>query len=475
MGRIRDNVRSQGSVVLDKNRRREDYEAETGRADFMLRSYLGGEWYDPTLYLDKYPREDNATHTARKERSYYLNYLATVIDSYAAEVFKWEPSLEIAGPEALASRFVEDATGDGTELNAFVRDACIAALLAGRSYVGVDLDPAATNTPYAYSIHPANLLDFSLDKQGQMRWALVAEEHVEDSDPFVKREKAERFRLWKPDEWMLFGKQGNLIDSDRNGAGRVPVVVLDAQDVRLPAYDIARACRRIFNTCSQIDEILIQQTFSQFYFQSGDTEDPGIDEDNSVEVGTNRGIDLPLEARIVPGYAAPPDGPVKMHMEERENLVKAVYAHAGLERRDPDSQTVQSGVAKSYDFKETNARLSALAQMAEKATTGIFDVLADYGVAGPANVTYRKDFDVRAFEDQLEAHIRLMDAKLPPVVVRRSALDLSLRVVEEGTEDEKREVSEAIEAMDDSAFSTQSETPLLDRLGTLGGGGGIGG
>lgn len=436
---------------MDKTRRRPDYDAEVARTDFLVRSYLGGESYDAALYLDKYPREKAAVFAARKERAYYLNFVAAVVDAYAAEVFRLDPSREVGGSESAVSAFVEDATGSGVGLTGFVRDAAVAALLSGRAYVGVDLDPEADQSPYAYAIHPANLLDYGADRRGNMLWALVAEQEVEESDPFIKRETRERFRLWLPDEWVLFDGRGPVVDSGPNVAGRVPIEVLDASGLRMPIYDIARVCRRIFNNCSQIDEILVQQTFSQLYLQMGE----GVDEDGSspgLTVGTGTVLDLPDSATITPGYVAPPDGPVKMHMEERERLINAAYSLAGLERKDPDAQKVQSGVAKSYDFRETNARMGALANLAEDAETAIFDLLADYGVCGPANVTYPKDFDVRAFGDQLESYLLLTEANLPAVVKRRAAMDLSLRLVEEGTEEEKNEVKEAVNGMDDVAF-----------------------
>lgn len=463
--------------TISKARRRDGYDAEVARADFLVRSYLGGEAYAAGDYLFKHPRELASVHEARKERAYYLNYVATILDHYAAEVFRRGPSREIAGPDEAVARFVADCVGDDTPLTAFSRDACISALLANRAYVGVDLDPGALGAPYVYPIHPANLLDYSVDRRGAMLWALVAELKVEDSDPYEKPERQERYRLWLPDEWVLFDKTGAAIDGGDNEAGRVPIIALDASDVRLPIYDIAVNNRGIYNLCSLLDEQLYGQTFAQMYIAAGEgvekdgevIESPedaaALQEQAAVQIGVSRVMLLPQGVTMPPGYATPPDGPTNTLRGERKERTQAMYSMAGLERQDPDDQTAQSGVAKSYDFKETNARLAALANMAEEFERNLFDLLADYGVMGPANVAYRKEFDVEPFASQLENHIALLEAPgVPETAKRRSSLDIALRAVDDGTEGEKRKVKEEVEGMTD--FSSARESPLTRVLGT---------
>ena len=448
--------------TISKTNRRDGYDREAKRADFMVRSYLGGEAYADGDYLFKHPRERRDVHEARKARATYWNYVAAILDNYAAEVFRRDPSREVAGPESAVAAFLADCVGDDTPLSAFARDACISAVLANRAYVGVDLDPDAPGTPYVYPIHPANLLDHSVDRRGAFAWALVAEEFVDDADPFADRKREERFRLWLPDEWMLFDKNGDPIGGGRNHAGRVPIIVLDASDVRLPIYDIAVNNRGLYNLVSLTDEQLYGQTFAQLYLSAGDgvvkdgqeIESPeqaeALAERAAQEVGVSRVLLLPQGVTMPPGYASPPEGPTNTLREERRERIQAMYSMAGLERRDPDDLRAQSGIAKSYDFKETNARLSAFANTAEEFERNLFDLLADYGVMGPANVTYPKEFDVEPFATQLENHIALLGAPGVPISAkRRSSLDLALRAVDDGTDEEKQAVREEVEAMTD--------------------------
>ena len=106
-----------------------------------------------------------------------------------------EPDTEEGGElsEGFAS-FIEDATGNGVDLNEFSREVATFALVCERAFVGVDLDK--NKKPYAHLIHPSNIMDFSEALDGTLNWAIVAEQSVTDDDPFKARETEQRYRLW---------------------------------------------------------------------------------------------------------------------------------------------------------------------------------------------------------------------------------------------------------------------------------------
>lgn len=442
-------------MPLDTKRRHPEYESRAETVEFLRRTYEGGVAY--TGMLDKYPREIDLVYTARQDRAYYLNFFSAVIDAYAAAVYRRDP-VRTAGDEGEVSGpmrgFLEDATGSGHSLTRFVRDQVTHALASEVSYIVVDVDGAGF--PYCHPLHPANLLDYSETRSGSLAWALVAEQYVEDSEPMAERLIERRYRLWTPDEWTLFNEDAEQIDGGRNACGAVPLVRVAGDEVNLPVLDIAQIVRRIYNLCSQLDEILINATFPQRYVQGDEIEDEQgerISPDVSpIALGVGRVLMLPTDATMAPGFLSPPDGPAKLHMEEREKLVAAVYSLAGLERRDPDEISPQSGVAKAYDFRETNARFVSLAQTAERAEIEILELVNAHGVAGEVEVAYNKDFDVRDATVQLEGYLKIQEASLPLPTKKRAALDLSMLISEEATEEEKRVIREAVENMTEADF-----------------------
>jgi hypothetical protein len=454
--------------TLSLKRRHPLYDASVQQYDFLYASYMGGEAYDAETYLDKYLRESAAQYKERQARAYYLNYTAAVVDAYISAVFRRDPTREL--PDSMRG-FEEDATGEGNSLTDLTREAMTWALAALRAYVMVDI--AQDGTPYAHLIHPSNLFDYAVDpRTGEYLWALIAEEYVEEEDPFTDRVIEERYRLWTPSEWMLFDKHGTQIDSERNLAGVVPLIEAAPGNLPLPMVDIAKINRRIYNICSQIDEILCNVTFPQPYLQVGedgieDTDGTAISPDVSpIQMGTTKMFLLPEDANIPPGYLVPPDGPLQRQMEERERLIQAIYSLAGLERTAPDdTQQPQSGVAKAYDFRETNARLGALAQASERLEFEMLELLSAYGFSGEFNVAYRKDYNVRDFRLVLEDYVVISDTNLPAVVKKRSALELAGQIAEDASPEEKQEIQEAVEAMDDAAFAPPP-TGLESLLGT---------
>lgn len=458
---------------IDKNRRHPAYEERVRVAELLWLSYAGGEAHKRGGFLDKYPRELAEVYEARVERSYYLNYAAAVVDAYVSAVFKRDPVREPNAGEGEASlegalaQFQADATGEGTSLTSLMHAVGARALAMEEALLVVDLDSGGN--PYVHILHPANLLDWSLEDSGRFRWAIIAEELVTDDSPFERRLREERYRLWTEEEWRLFDGAGSQVDSGRNQAGRVPIISVAGGEVNLPIYDIAEINKRIFNLCSQLDEMLINNTFPQRYMQGEGAEDEqgeAISPDVSpITVGTGRVLFLPEESTMPPGFLAPPDGPARLQIEERERLVSAIYSLAGLERKDPDSQNVQSGVAKAYDFREANQRLISLAQLMETTELEIFGLLEAYGLQANVNVTYEKDYHVQDFTRQIDDYEKITEATLPPEAKRRAAMEVAMSIAQEADESDRREIRRAVESMPDSAFSAARRRSMLADLG----------
>src|SRR5215212_3807477 len=454
-------------VAIDPKRRRPDYEAIAAETDFLWSSYEGGTAYDPAEMLDKYPRETGEVFAERKGRAYYLNYVSAGVDAYIAAVFKREPVRET--PPSFED-FIEDATGRGDSLSDFVREVMTHSLATTKAYVVVDID--ADGQPYVDMIHPANLLDLAQDREGNVLWALVAEQQVSEDDPFQPRGEADVLRLWLPNQWLLFDDKGNEIDGGPNEAGEVPIVEVVPGNMPLPIYDIATINNRAYNLCSQLDEILINATFPQRYMQAGE----GIEDEtgNAIDpqvapmaFSTSRVLLIPDESNIAPGFLSPPDGPAKIHIEERERLINAIYSLFGLERQDPDSQQVQSGVAKAYDFRETNARLASIAHASERAEEEILFLLNAYGFEGDFNINYNKDFNVRDFSIMLEDYLNIQKTDLPGPAKRYAMLELALQIADDASIEEKEEIRLAVEAIPDIQLEN-SGAPALDLFGGFG-------
>jgi hypothetical protein len=83
----------------------------------------------------------------------------------------------------------------------------------------------------------------------------------------------------------------------------------------------------------------------------------------------------------------------------------------------------------------------------EETELQIFDLVSAFGIGADVNVTYHKDFQVRDFQMLTETFALVQDFKLPVSVKKRHALDYTLALVEEATEEEKRQFREDVENM----------------------------
>ena len=146
--------------------------------------YVGGEQFraNATEYLMRRQREPGEVYPERLSRVFYENYIGSIVDWYAATLFRREPVMTFEGKNAVGEKFfielVQDCDRKGTTLTDFFRQQFTKAWFAG-SYVVVDFPRAglAAGTRgggrraggiRAYLVgYPADeVINWSLDEQG---------------------------------------------------------------------------------------------------------------------------------------------------------------------------------------------------------------------------------------------------------------------------------------------------------------------
>ena len=106
--------------------------------------YAGGEQFrvNAAEYLIPRQREPGEVYAERLSRIFYENYVGSIVDWYAATLFRREPVITFEGNDAASKTFfgalVEDADRRGTSLTDFFRKQFTESLVTGTSYVLVD-------------------------------------------------------------------------------------------------------------------------------------------------------------------------------------------------------------------------------------------------------------------------------------------------------------------------------------------------
>src|SRR5579862_5175255 len=102
--------------------------------------YAGGDQLKQRAqeYLVRRQREPRDVYAERVSRVFYENYVGSIVDWYAATLFRREPILTFDGDGSFFGEFVEDVDRRGTALADFFRKQFVEALVTGTSYVLVD-------------------------------------------------------------------------------------------------------------------------------------------------------------------------------------------------------------------------------------------------------------------------------------------------------------------------------------------------
>jgi hypothetical protein len=211
--------------------------------------------------------------------------------------------------------------------------------------------------------------------------------------------------------------------------GYVPVTVLTSRKVRRgeiapPSefYSIARTNLRVFNLCSELDEILRNQAFSILIY-------PGQNNGNArtvakanaanemvqpsqqtVSIGTDNMLGFSPDASHPPAFISPPADPADMIMNQIDRLVKEMYRMAVMAFV-TGVQEQSSGVAKQWDYEKTNQVLADFASNCEKCERDIARFFSDWMGMKPIEYTvkYPDDFGISDVEQSLTEATQALD------------------------------------------------------------------
>jgi hypothetical protein len=154
--------------------------------------YAGGDQLirNAGNYLVRRQREPEAVYHERLGRAFYENYAGSIIDWYAATLFRREPVLTYEGDDARARSFfnllAEDCDRRGSTLSDFYRRQVIEALVVGKSYIVVDFprvsdrplnraaeDELGISRAYLCSYPVESAVNWQRDENGELDWVVL--------------------------------------------------------------------------------------------------------------------------------------------------------------------------------------------------------------------------------------------------------------------------------------------------------------
>lgn len=390
-----------------------------------LKVYVNGEElrtrYQSNLF--KHKKELASDYNERLKMSYYYNFCAPIIDIYTNHLFK-QPVLEDwSNIENVVDKRYDNINCQGSSISEFRKELSEITQLYGHSFVVCDSprmnkeihslqDKIDQNAfPYFTIKHPQSVINWALDEFGQPYWVLIEDYRDNNEDPFnydYNKTSSRSFILWTRNEWVIYNEKYEEVSRGEHRLGIVPITCCyEKRSKRVQAFmgisflaDIAFIARDVYNACSELKQILRDQTFAFLALQGQ------ADEYDETSVGTSKGLLYPSD-RNAPQYISPPSDNAKTYFEHIDRQVTKMFQMAKLESGSVSyagsKVNEQSGVSKAWDFNQTNSALSSKAGNMEDAENKLWRVFAAWeGKEFEGSVTYPNEFSIQSLNDDLD-------------------------------------------------------------------------
>ena len=410
---------------LDYTNAKITFNAETTLDPAALELMAGGERLRSKTTesnLFSHSKERDEDFKKRLSMSYYYNLCAPIIDTYTNHIFKLPVIEDFANIEKAVEVRDKDIDLMGSSVDEFRVETADLAQIYGHIYTLVDSPKFNPNIltmkdkndnkqfPFFMHFRPQDVLNWALDGLGKPHWVLLRESEDSNIDPFAFEENKKRklmYRLWTRQEWILIDEDGNEIDRATHGLGFVPLsVTFDKRSKKARNFlgvsfitDLSLIARDIYNSASELRQILRDQTFS-FLVLQGDANDF-----NAIEVATNKGLRYPKETNQ-PQFISPDAANAEVYFKHIDRQVDKMFELAmlpsGSASFEGQSAVQQSGVSKAWDFNQTNSALSKKASNYEDGELKAWEMFAKWeGKEWDGSVEYPREFNVQSLIEDL--------------------------------------------------------------------------
>lgn len=383
--------------------------------------------------LFMHPKERDVDYNDRLRMSYYYNFCSPIIDIYSDHLFKQPIKEDFADIENEVEERSENIDNKGSSIGEFRKETADLAQVYGHIFVITDsprfngeirtrADQIENGLyPYFTLHHPQNIINWALDEFGSPYWVIVREFLDGNIDPFnYDKEKISfvQYRLWTRQEWILYTGDYKEISRGIHGLGIVPITcIFDKQSKKVRNFlgvssiaDIAFISRDVYNSCSELKQILRDQTFAFLAIQGNSSE---YDE---LSVGTSKGLLYPPD-RAMPQYISPPSANAEVYFKHIDRQVSKMFQLAKLEGgsvQAPDQSAIQqSGISKAWDFNQTNSALSKKAGNLEDGETKLWQIYAKWlDKEFNGSIEYPHEFSVNSLNEDLDECEKMMKLNL---------------------------------------------------------------
>ena len=394
--------------------------------------YAGGEQLKTNAerYLIRRQREPNDVYAERLRRVFYENYSGSIVDWYAASLFRTEPVLLYEGNNEPAKNFYSEFAGNcdhrGTALSDFLRKRLIDALIAGASYVLVDFprsnevatsraeeEEKGISRAYLVGCQAEDLINWSLDERGNYEWVVLRSTIEKNGDPSTgKIAKETRWSYYDKRNFRIYvqaeeeGKKGEieLADEGLHGLaklGMTPLFKLEISDGLWLMNKAGLTQIEHFNKSNALAWALTMGLFAMPVIYSEKQWDQMVGESYYIQLGPNDKF----------GWTEPTGAVYQIAADNLTTLKEEIYRVCYLmaQAGGATGAAQQSGLSKQRDFAITHEVLrtygDAIKDLLRRVLRSIEGARED-GLF--IDVSGLDEFDIGEFSGELDDAIKLL-------------------------------------------------------------------
>jgi hypothetical protein len=433
--------------------------------------YVGGEQFRNCAqeYLIRRQREPGDVYLERLSHVFYENYIGSIVDWYAATLFRQEPVLIFEGNNEGGKQFfsalVEDADRKGSSLSDFFRRQYIEALVTGSSYVLVDFprlagrvetrgeeDASGASRAYLVEYSPEDLINWSLDERGNFDWVVlrtkaIRKDKVEDADWRVETRWAyydkQNFRVYCETRDGSGAGSRALVDEGLHGLAKVGQVPLFGLRIPEGLWMLNRSGSlqlEHFNKSNALSWAMTMGLFSMPVVYSERDWSQMIGESYYIQMGPNDRF----------GWTEPEGKVFQIAQDNLVHLQEEIYRVCYLAQAGGSLSGGgrQSGLSKQIDFSITQEVLRAYGDAAKEQIRRVLKAIEAAREDGLSiSVTGMDEFDIADLATELgDAKSLLALGVASPTLKKEMFKKLALKFLCDARQDLKDKVASEIEA-----------------------------
>jgi hypothetical protein len=424
---------NKGSASFDINHEHPEYASKRATWRMYRDLYAGGEQFQMNAdrYLVRRQKEPGDVYAERLSRSFYENYIGSIVDWYTATLFRREPVLTFEGQSERAKKFFSEFTEDcdlkGTTVAEFFRRQFIDALISGKSFILIDFprlghpawtraeeDERGASRAYLVSYAADELINWSYDEHGHYDWVVLRTQSLKKAkieDPaWIKLTRwvyydKENYRIYEQSEQGTERRPIEVVSEGRHGLARqerVPIVELRVSEGLWLLNKAGSLQLEHFNKSNALGWALTMGLFAMPVVYS--------ERDWNQVMGESYYIQLGPQDRF--GWTEPEGHVYQIAADNLARLQEEIYrvchvTHAGGA---VSGSTAQSGLSKQRDFAITQEVLRAYGDAVKEAMKRVLRAIEAAREDGlSVDVSGMDEFDIGDFGTELEDAERLLN------------------------------------------------------------------